>query len=742
MKLSVKIGIIVSLVAVPAAVFFLGLIYFMIRDATAVPIEERQLDTAVQTMDSVDRYVNERVNELTVASFGAALRSLSTTPTAAAKAQASSRLVEISDPTDSWNRLDILGKDGTVLASTEPGAIGTKLQEKHATVLSEALAGKVAYTDLELEGSTPTMILAIPIKPPEGSTQPISTVLTGRLNWQQVLSVIKVVPRDAVNMYNKDGIEIANKDNPDSILKENQRANPAVADALKGDSGSKTVGSQLISFTGEKGFGGYGGNGWIMTVETPTAAAFAPATDISIKIAVMLSLSTLGVMVAITLLIGRLVKPITTMTATANRLALGDLTQRVKIKSKNEIGELGTAFNNMADRLQQLYKNLEAKVQQKTAQLAQEVNTVDAERAKDEAILTSIGEGIIAVDSEGKIAKINQPAVEILGLQGDAFGKKIVDAFQLYDEQDTLVATENRPSVTAMASGNRSEELFVVHHKNGEKVKVAFLATPIVQQGKVIGGIMIIRDVTKEREVDRMKTEFISLASHQLRTPLSAIKWFSEMMVSGDAGVLTAEQQEFVKNIYDSTERMIDLVNSLLNISRIESGRIIVDPKPTDLRELVGGIINDLKAKTEQKQQTLVVSVHKDLPKINLDPHLIGQVYMNFLTNAIKYTPKGGEISVFISRKGDEVVSQVADNGYGIPVSQQVKVFSKFFRAENIVKVETDGTGLGLYLVKAIIESSGGKVWFKSEEGKGTSFWFSLPMSGMKAKAGEVTLDA
>jgi signal transduction histidine kinase len=405
-------------------------------------------------------------------------------------------------------------------------------------------------------------------------------------------------------------------------------------------------------------------------------------------------------------------------------IAAGDFSYKVVIKGRDELTQLAESFNQMSNRFQDSYRRLAFAKQ------------------RDEALIESMSEGLIAVDEDGKVVLLNKVAADLFALPDReiATGKPLSDIAKIYDQRKHLIHHADHPAYMTLKSGKSNNGVYSYKSLEGYRL-LNVSANPVILEDKVAGTIVILRDVTKEKEIDRMKTEFISLASHQLRTPLSAIKWFTEMLLGGDAGKMTAEQKDFTKNISDSAERMIDLVNSLLNISRMESGRIIVDPKPTDLNELVSGIVNDLKAKTEEKQQTLVISVHKDLKKINLDPHLIGQVYMNFLTNAIKYTPKGGEISVMVSKKDGDVVSQITDNGYGIPKAQHGRVFEKFFRAENIAKVETDGTGLGLYLVKAIIESSGGKVWFESEEGKGTTFWFTLPLSGMKPKEGEVTLD-
>ncbi len=484
------------------------------------------------------------------------------------------------------------------------------------------------------------------------------------------------------------------------------------------------------------------GTQWTLVVKTDKAEINAPLTGLRKTVLVILLFS-LTAVILIAIFSSRLfTSPIVLLTEKTRRIIAGDFTQRITTNAHDEIGDLATAFNMMTTQLSESYRALEAKVVERTKSLDAKLQELANAKAKDDAILGSVGEGMLVTDNAGYILLINDIAASLLGVDRTAmFGKRASEVYKLYDENDQPLAATDRPLQIALTTSQKTNRTVRRINADGTKRALNLTATPVLQNGVLIGGIEIVRDITKEKEVDRMKTEFISLASHQLRTPLSAIRWFSEMLLSGDAGKLNPEQEEFAQNVADSTQRMIELVNSLLNISRIESGRIIIDPKPTDLQELVSGIVNDLKAKTLERQQTLVISVHKELPKINIDQRLIGQVYLNLLSNAIKYTPKGGEIEVFVSRKGDDVVSQVSDNGYGIPKAEQTKMFQKFFRAANVAKVETDGTGLGMYLVKSIIESSGGKIWFESEEGKGTTFWFTIPLSGMKAKAGEVTLD-
>jgi len=246
--------------------------------------------------------------------------------------------------------------------------------------------------------------------------------------------------------------------------------------------------------------------------------------------------------------------------------------------------------------------------------------------------------------------------------------------------------------------------------------------------------------VTREREIDKIKTEFISLASHQLRTPLTSIRWFTEMLLSTDVGKINKQQREFLESSYQSTIRMNDLVNALLNISRIESARLAVTPEPTDPVLLSKEILNNLKPLAAEKKHQITFTKPKGLPLVKTDPKLLKEILSNLLSNSIKYTPEKGKINLTISVKGPNVLFQVKDNGLGIPKVQQNRVFNKFFRGENIVKIDTKGTGLGLYIVKKLVETLQGKVWFESEENKGTTFSFTIPHAGIKKQKGEKTL--
>lgn len=366
------------------------------------------------------------------------------------------------------------------------------------------------------------------------------------------------------------------------------------------------------------------------------------------------------------------------------------------------------------------------------------------EKAADEALLNNIGDAVVAVDRQRTVIFINDVAANMIGWKRDEVVGKMWgrDIPKVVDEQGNSIPRENRSIYKAWQTRQRAH---VSHYyyirKDSTRFPVSITAAPIITNDIITGAIVVFRDVTKEKEIDRMKTEFISLASHQLRTPLSAIKWYLRMLLDGDAGKMVAEQEEFVRIIDDSNERMISLVNDLLNISRIESGRIIVEPHPSSIADLVKGVIEELTMKFHEKEQEFRMDIDETLPMINIDPQLIRHVYLNLISNAVKYTPVRGKVFLKITQTADEVISEVQDTGYGIPKDQHSKIFQKFFRAENIARYETDGTGLGLYLVKAIIDSSKGKIWFDSDEGKGTTFWFSLPKSGMIAQKGQVSLD-
>lgn len=222
--------------------------------------------------------------------------------------------------------------------------------------------------------------------------------------------------------------------------------------------------------------------------------------------------------------------------------------------------------------------------------------------------------------------------------------------------------------------------------------------------------------------------ESVSVISHQLKTPLSGIKGYLEVLISEDLGKLNKGQKEYLKNVLENTNRMIDLIKDILEVTRIEANRIELRPQPTDLVEIIKKTMEELSIFARAHNCELSFEILDEIPPVNVDPIKIKEVISNIISNAIFYNKLKGKAEIFLSKKGKKVIFCCKDMGVGITNKEKNKIFTKFYRSERVITIIPWGTGLGLFISKAIIEESGGKIWFKSKEGKGSIFCFSLPL--------------
>ena len=349
---------------------------------------------------------------------------------------------------------------------------------------------------------------------------------------------------------------------------------------------------------------------------------------------------------------------------------------------------------------------------------------------------------VILTNKDGRVLYANRAAEELTGY---TFKEMRGQTPRLWGG---LMSPEEYERIwTEKSHGRKVMHTIINRRRNGSLYVALGRITPIMKDGVVIAYVATEEDVTSFVNLDKTKSEFVSLASHQLRTPLSAVNWYAEMLLSGDAGKLTVKQKKFIDEIYEGNQRMVDLVNALLNVSRIDLGTFIIDPEPTDLSVLLQDVVKEQQPAIDQKRLALTVS-SDSIPKADVDPKLLRMVFQNLLSNAVKYTPERGSIDLglTVKRSGeslggksvreDSLCFSVKDSGYGIPADQQRLVFTKLFRADNVREKDTTGTGLGLYIVNSIADHAGGAVWFESRENKGTTFWFTLPLAGMKKRGG------
>lgn len=352
----------------------------------------------------------------------------------------------------------------------------------------------------------------------------------------------------------------------------------------------------------------------------------------------------------------------------------------------------------------------------------------------------SASDHIIITDPKGTIIYANKAAgfltgytsAEMVGKNPNLWGGQMPKEF--YKKMWQRLSVEKKPFHGQIKN----------KRKDGELYDAFSSISPVLDEaGNIIYYVGVERDATQELEINRSKSEFVSLASHQLRTPLSAINWYSEMLLGGDAGALNPKQKDYTSEIYASSRRMAELVSALLNVSRIELGTFAIEPKPLDIRDVVISVLKELDQKIKSKNLAIVQEYSKDVPTLlNIDPNLTRIIFQNLISNSVKYTPDGGKITISIFKTEKDIVIEVVDSGYGIPLHQQRRVFEKFFRADNIIPIETDGTGLGLYIIKEVVEKIGGTIRFESEENIGTKFYITIPIGGMNKLEGTKSLGA
>lgn len=245
----------------------------------------------------------------------------------------------------------------------------------------------------------------------------------------------------------------------------------------------------------------------------------------------------------------------------------------------------------------------------------------------------------------------------------------------------------------------------------------------------------------KLKALDETKDEFISMASHQLRTPLTSVKGYVSMVLDGDAGKVSKQQQKLLDQAFISSQRMVYLIADLLNVSRLRTGKFVIEAKPTNLADVIEGEVTQLVETAKGRDLTLSYHKPKDFPTLNLDETKTRQVIMNFIDNAIYYTPAGGHIVINLEDKGSAIEYTVVDDGIGVPKAEQHHLFSKFYRAGNAKKARPDGTGLGLFMAKKVIVAQGGSVIFRSDEGKGSTFGFSFPKAKLSVASATKTAE-
>ncbi len=351
------------------------------------------------------------------------------------------------------------------------------------------------------------------------------------------------------------------------------------------------------------------------------------------------------------------------------------------------------------------------------------------QKANLQAILESIADGVIVANNKNEIEIANASASKILAIsRQQLIGKPVNQLLGVYGQfGDTWMNTIND---WAKNSDQIPQGIYLADQLAIEEKYVSIHLSPVLSEGNFFGTVSIFRDITKDVEVDRLKSEFVSTVSHELRTPMTSIKGYADLMLMGAAGQLSDPQIRYLKVIKSNADRLHDLVNDLLNISRIETGKTTLDLRPLDIPQIIEQTVGHLHGRIQHEEKPMLVKteIAPGLPLVNADHTRVTQILTNLVDNAFNYTPANGQIIIHAKATEAHVYISISDNGIGISKENREKIFDRFFRADDEAVQKVSGTGLGLAIVRSLIEMHGGYLQVESELGKGSTFTFNLPV--------------
>ena len=359
--------------------------------------------------------------------------------------------------------------------------------------------------------------------------------------------------------------------------------------------------------------------------------------------------------------------------------------------------------------------------------LEDQAATAIAERDKFNEILSSIIDGIIALDFNKNVIFLNKASKELTGYsEAEIKGKPIDQLIHIFSESDEILS-----KTYCHGTFNGTAKLI---GKMGRQTKINLITAEV--SGTVqtnIHCILILHDLSKEEELEQMKLDFVSMASHELKTPLTSIIGYLSVFLNESRNKLPKEEIVLLDKAFVASQQLQTLIQNLLNVNKIEKEKLSVSFEPVDFKGILVKAVEDLNPQANQKNIVLNINTPDNIPTVLADTMRLGEVATNLLANAINYTPAGGRVEISVKLSPTDIITSVSDTGVGIPKEAIPHLFGKFFRVSNSLQQGSKGTGLGLYISKSIVEKLHGKIWVESEVGKGSRFSFSLPLSTQTA---------